>query len=48
MEPEEYEDLLDNEARVAEGEQMDGDPNCFDTRDRGREVGRINKLKVID
>ena len=38
MEPEEYEDILDNEARVAEGEVFDSDPNCFSTKDRGREV----------
>eukprot|EP00090_Calanus_glacialis_P008922 TRINITY_DN17235_c0_g1_i1.p2 TRINITY_DN17235_c0_g1~~TRINITY_DN17235_c0_g1_i1.p2 ORF type:complete len:145 (-),score=53.04 TRINITY_DN17235_c0_g1_i1:646-1080(-) len=38
MEPEEYEDILDNEARVAEGEVFDKDPNCFSTKDRGREV----------
>ena len=38
MEPEEYEDILDNEARVAEGEAFDTDPNCFATKDRGREV----------
>ena len=38
MEPEEYEDILDNEARVAEGEVFDADPNCFSTKDRGREV----------
>ena len=38
MEPEEYEDILDNEARVAEGEVFDTDPNCLSTKDRGREV----------
>ena len=34
----EYEDILDNEAKVAEGEATNGDPNCFATKDRGREV----------
>ena len=38
MEPEEFEDILDNEARVAEGEVFDTDPNCMSTKDRGREV----------
>jgi len=37
LEPEEYEELLDNEARVAE-ELIDYDPNCIKTKDRGREV----------
>ena len=49
MEPEEYEDILDNEARVAEGEVFDKDPNCFSTKDRGREVKvcRLDKSKSI-
>lgn len=37
LEPEEYEEVLDNEARMAEGE-LDSDPNCFQKKDRGREV----------
>ena len=38
MEPEDYEDILDNEARVSDGEQFDKDPNCVETKDRGRQV----------
>ena len=37
LEPEEYEELMDNEARVAE-DLVDYDPNCIQTKDRGREV----------
>lgn len=37
LEPEDYEELMDNEARVAE-EGLDYDPNCIQTMDRGREV----------
>ena len=39
MEPEDYEDILDNEARVSEGlVESDQDPNCKQTKDRGRQV----------
>ena len=39
MEPEDYEDILDNEARVSEGlEESDQDLNCEQTMDRGRQV----------
>ena len=37
LEPEDYEELMDNEARLAE-ELVDYDPNCIQTKDRGREV----------
>ena len=37
LEPEEYELVLDNEARMVE-EDLDSDPNCYQTKDRGREV----------
>ena len=37
LEPEDYEDILDNEAKVSEGE-VDTDPNCQNTEDRGRKV----------
>merc|ERR1711976_263135 len=37
LEPEEYEELLDNEARKVE-EMLDSDPNCIQTKDRGRDV----------
>ena len=34
MEPEAYEDILDNEARVSEGlEESDQNPNCEQTKD---------------
>lgn len=38
LSPEEYETVVDNEARVNEGEDFDEDPNCFQMEDKGREV----------
>ena len=39
MEPEDYEEILDNEAMVSEGlVESDEDPNCKKTKDRGRQV----------
>merc|ERR1711976_447056 len=37
LEPEDYEELLDNEAKRAE-DLIDYDPNCIQTQDRGRMV----------
>jgi len=38
LHPEDYEKLMDNEARVSEGEEFYTDPNCVKTMDKGRHV----------
>jgi len=39
MEPEDYEDILDNEAGLSEGlEESDQDLNCEQAKDKGRQV----------